>query len=416
MSDKPISGNKIHQSMIIPNENKIGKIVSRNLKTIEINSDDIIRSRSMASAATDCDSEPENGSPGGSPKVVKSFRKSFEDAESDTTSTFVTGDSASLVEVTLDSSDEENPSVYAGLRRRSIDSGERDLEAVNAADSPGIDRKDVYCGSALFQDLSSCKGPGGCVLTWEPLIKALKAAVIGGCSSALTFGLRPFIEATLFSAGTLVLPPVVASLGGAVGSIVVVGLVHTLVGKIISGLANSAMQGSGFKPNGEGLSALINELGTIDLPVMAGFTAAYAARGALVKSDNIWTTALSMSIATVAGGAASGAITNAVQQALAKYTERYQEVPSQDLSGKKLDFLLNALEDVYSNDECQKFYHDVAGKTIGGALGILAAKLSAGLDVNPALGGGAAMFIFLLGWFGGVHLGEFAGFLKDKLD
>ena len=323
----------------------------------------------------------------------------------------------SMVDVNLDSSDED----ARAASWKNVSDNDLELAVVGSATEATSSRveKDLFCGSATFDSLTSCKGPGGCCLTWLNTSQLISAGVAQGVSTALTFGTKPFVEAAVFAALTPLMTPLAAKLVAAIVSGVYVGAVHSAAGRVGAGLVNVALQGNSYQNNAGALKSFAAELGTIDAPVMAAFVAGYSVRGELTQDvTNIWALAGTMTLTSTASGIFQGLVTDALRQALVKYTEVYKKSPPPEFNDSEMNFVVKSFKEAWSTKSDEKFFHDIIGKIIGGAAGMAAVKFfgsDSSKDFQPSLKGGTAMAIFLTGWFTGIHGAQAVGKVSDKV-
>lgn len=77
----------------------------------------------------------------------------------------------------------------------------------------------------------------------------ITAGLVQAVSTALTFGTKPLIEAAVQTAlGTVSVPPIYAQVTASVVGGIYVGLIHTTVSSLVSGIMNSAVGMHTYQP------------------------------------------------------------------------------------------------------------------------------------------------------------------------
>ncbi|MEM5584673.1 hypothetical protein WNZ15_19580 [Roseibium sp. AS2] len=245
------------------------------------------------------------------------------------------------------------------------------------------------------------QGSGGCCACWDKTAHSLKAGLVQAASTALTFGVKPLVEEAV-KAALLETPldPGTADVISRIVGGVFVGAIHTGVGTVVSGVLNSALSMTTYKPVENQFG---NELLTIDAPVMAAFVAGYALQGGLVAHlglDDGVVKALSKTITSTVAGFVQGALTDGLRQTVAKDGYEPVQAPefSKEIFAENLD---KAIRNNFGSKE--KLGHNFIGKIVGSAVGNLTAPLWGGLDLGGMATGAMGMTTYLTGWFGGIH-------------
>lgn len=247
------------------------------------------------------------------------------------------------------------------------------------------------------------QGPGGCCGWFDDfsVSQAAKAGLVQLVSTSFTFGIKPWVEEGFKVAltpycGEAVANVIAQQIGGAF-----VGAIHTPVGKTVGGVLNNWLSMTSYTPVGK---PFLNEIATIDVPVMAAFTATYTARGGIVPADaGHAVQAASKMLASMAGGLLQGAITDVLKQTVAK--DSFTQVPP----AAEPEFTRELFEESFKSglnatmEDAEKFGHNLAGKILGSVVGNVTAPLWGNLELGGPATGALGMMTYLTGWFGGIH-------------
>jgi hypothetical protein len=243
----------------------------------------------------------------------------------------------------------------------------------------------------------------------------LKAGLVQACSTALTFGTKPLVEAavlSIFAMTPLGATSLAATLTAALVGGAYVGVIHTSVSNVVSGLMNSWLSGQTYDVM-PGSNKLMGEIGTVDLPVMVAFIGGYTFRGAFGVSEDILIDALSKGATSIVSGGLQGMITDALRQTLSAFEVVYKQKPARDLTGEQLDFIQKTFVDninpLFKHPETgsrEAPGHNIIGKTLGSVLGMGLTQLLANREMDTISSGAAGMTTYLTSWFLGIHVGS----------
>lgn len=249
------------------------------------------------------------------------------------------------------------------------------------------------------------RGPGGCCSCWTRTAHMITAGLVQAVSTALTFGTKPLIEAAVQTAlGTVSVPPIYAQVTASVVGGIYVGLIHTTVSSLVSGIMNSAVGMHTYQPKD---NEFLGEFLTIDLPVGGAFVGGYALRSVVMDwNTNIWLDALSKTVTSTAAGFVQGAVTDALRQTMAAYEAVYSEKPARNISGERLQFFKDTLAKTLDIKTMsgKDLGHNILGKTVGSTLGMLLTQIWKHVELPPFASGALGMTTYLASWFTGIHL------------
>ncbi|WP_146177443.1 hypothetical protein [Breoghania corrubedonensis] len=271
----------------------------------------------------------------------------------------------------------------------------------------GVQSSDNLNALESITDVSTSQedqGPGGCCSCSLNVGQSLKAGLVQMVSTALTFGIKPWVEEGLKAAlapavGEAMAGPIAGIVGG-----VFIGVIHTTVSKTVSSVMNSALSMTTYTPTD---NQLRDELATIDAPVTGAFVATYALRGGFVdpQAGHV-AEAVSKTIASSLGGLIQGVVTDVLRQtAFSDDFDQGQAPELSDIDAKEI--AKTAVSRMLESGE--NAGHDYFGKVVGAVVGNMTAPLWGGLEMSGWASGALGMTTFLASWFGGIHGGAFAG-------
>jgi hypothetical protein len=320
-----------------------------------------------------------------------------------------------------------SPAAAVKPKAASPDEENIDLESADPTTEEIADILKNLKPPGVSDNVSACAAGDACSCTQfgDRLYEAGKAGVLQMVATALTFGIKPWVEAaiTALALGANVPAAVVAVLSALAGG-VFVGVVHQLGSNFAKALLNGTFQLPTYGPPKDAteLNKQLKELFAIALPVFVCFCGTFASKDSILESvknegaAGIAEVAFGKTCASVVAGLFQGIMTNAFQQLLHHY-KGY--VKTDYVPQNFFERMAANLQAVTNMETGRKTGHDLVGKIIGGVVGgALAGAIKPEMffRVNEEGGaekGGAAMAVFLTGWFVGIHGCAISGNLMD---